>query len=158
MAHPTDQRHIQFTDERIEGQVIHVATSAYGLPSGRDRALATYRVQSVETASPGELVLMLYNECLRAMRNAAVNIDRKDIPGASACLMKAQDVILELRGSLNAEAGGDLAKNLDSIYDYAHTCLIEANIKKAQQPLADSMKVISELRDAWAEALHKHGG
>lgn len=135
-----------------------MATSAYGLTAGRDRALATYRLQSVETASPGELVLMLYNECLRVMRNAAVNIDRKDIAGTSASLVKAQDIILELRGSLNAEAGGQLAMNLDSIYDYAYNRLVEANIKKAQQPLTDSMKVISELRDAWAEVLHKHGG
>lgn len=138
--------------------MIRVATSAYGLAAGKDRALATYRMQSVETASPGELVLMLYNESLRAMRNAAAMIDRKDIPGANACLVKAQDVILELRGALNAEAGGDLAKSLDSIYDYAYNCLVEANVRKAPQPLLDSMKVISELRDAWAEALHRHGG
>lgn len=138
--------------------MIDVATSAYGLVAGRDRALSTYRHMSVETASPGELVLMLYNECLRTMRDAAVLIDRKDIPGTSTCLLKAQDIVLELKGALDIEAGGDLARSLGSVYDYAYGRLIEANLKKAPQPLLEAMKVVAELRDAWAEALHKHGG
>ena len=134
-----------------------MATSAYGLMAGRDRALSTYRAMSVETASPGELVLMLYNESLRAMRDASAAIDRKDIGSSSKNLIKAQDIVLELRTSLNPTAGKDVAANLNSMYEYVGGRLIEANVKKSQEPLMEAMKLMGNLRDGWQEALGKHG-
>jgi len=134
-----------------------MATSAYGLMAGRDRALSTYRAMSVETASPGELVLMLYNESLRVMRDASAAIDRKDVDSSSKSLIKAQDIVLELRTSLDPTAGKDVAANLNSMYEYIGGRLIEANVKKSQEPLMEAMKVMGNLRDGWQEALGKHG-
>ena len=112
---------------------------------------------SVETASPGELVLMLYNESLRAMRDASAAIDRKDIGSSSKNLIKAQDIVLELRTSLNPTAGKDVAANLNSMYEYVGGRLIEANVKKSQEPLMEAMKLMGNLREGWQEALGKHG-
>ncbi len=134
-----------------------MATSAYGLIAGRDRALSTYRTMSVETASPGELVLMLYNESLRAMRDASAALDRKDIPCSSKNLLRAQDIVLELRTSLNPSVAREMVASLDSMYEYVGGRLIEANVKKSQEPLSDAMKVMGNLRDGWQEALGKHG-
>lgn len=134
-----------------------MATSAYGLIAGANRALSTYKAMSVETASPGELVLMLYNESLRAMRDAQAAMDRKDIGCSSKSLIKAQDIVLELRTSLNPSAGKDVAANLETMYGYVGGRLIEANIKKEQGPLRDAMKVMGNLRDGWQEALGRHG-
>lgn len=134
-----------------------MATSAYGLIAGKDRALSTYRTMSVETASPGELVLMLYNESLRAMRDASAALDRKDIPCSSKNLLKAQDIVLELRTSLNPSAARDMVARLDSMYEYVGGRLVEANVKKSQEPLLDAMKVMGNLRDGWQEALGRHG-
>ena len=134
-----------------------MATSAYGLLAGKDRALSTYRHMSVETASPGELVLMLYNESLRAMRDASAAMDRKDVGCSSKNLMKAQDIVLELRTSLNRSAGKEVASNLETMYEYVASRLIEANVKKEQVPLRDAMKVMGNLREGWQEALGRHG-
>ncbi len=133
-----------------------MAISAYGIVAGRDRALSRYRAMSVETASPGELVLMLYNESMRVMRDASAAIGRKDVGSSSKNLIKAQDIVLELRASLNPAAGGDMAANLSSMYEYVGGRLIEANVKKSQEPLMDAMKVMGDLRDGWQEALSKH--
>jgi flagellar protein FliS len=134
-----------------------VAAPAFGLVAGRERALSTYRHMSVETASPGELVLMLYNESIKNMRDAATLIERKDLSGTSACLLKAQDIINELRGSLDLDAGGELARKLASMYDYVYSRLVEANLRKSSPPIADAVKVMGELRYGWEEALHRHG-
>ena len=134
-----------------------MVTSAYGLLAGKDRALSTYRLMSVETASPGELVLMLYNESLRAMRDASAAMDRKDIGCSSKSLMKAQDIVLELRTSLNPSAGRDVASNLETMYEYVGSRLVEANVRKEQAPLQDAMKVMGYLREGWQEALGRHG-
>ena len=134
-----------------------MAAPAFGLVAGRERALSTYRHMSVETASPGELVVMLYNESIKNMRDAATLIERKDLSGTSACLLKAQDIINELRGSLDLDAGGELARKLASMYDYVYSRLVEANLRKSSPPIADAVKVMSELRYGWEEALHRHG-
>jgi len=133
-----------------------MATPAYGLLAGREKALSRYKTMSVETASPGELVLMLYNESLRAMKDASLAMERKDIGATCKNLLKAQDIVLELRTSLNPKAGMEVAANLDTMYEYVGGRLIEANIKKSQEPLMDAMKVMGNLRDGWQEILGKH--
>lgn len=133
-----------------------MAASVYGLSLPKERALYAYRQMSVETASPGELVLMLYNEAIRNMREAVGLIERKDVPAAGERLLKAQDIIDELRGSLDLSAGGDLASRLDRVYDYVYSQLVEANLKKASEPLEDAVKVLGELRTGWEAALGRH--
>lgn len=134
-----------------------MVTTAYGLVAGRERALSTYRAMSVETASPGELVLMLYNESLRAMRDACAALDRRDIGSSSKNLLKAQDIVLELQTSLDPTRAKDVAANLNSMYEYVGGRLVEANVKKSQEPLMDAIKIMGNLRDGWQEALGKHG-
>ncbi|MGE5579870.1 MAG: flagellar export chaperone FliS [Bacillota bacterium] len=133
-----------------------MATPVYGLLAGKEKALSRYKAMSVETASPGELVLMLYNESLRAMRDASLALERNDIGGSSKSLLRAQDIVLELRTSLNPAAGMEVAANLNSMYEFVGGRLIEANIKKSQEPLMDAMKVMGNLRDGWQEVLGKH--
>lgn len=134
-----------------------MATSTYSLALGRERALYAYRQMSIETASPGELVLMLYNEVMKTMRDAITLIDQHDVAGSSRCLLKAQDIIDELRHSLDASAGGDLAEKLSVVYEYVHSKLVEANVKKASLPVLEALRVIGELRAGWQEVLGKNG-
>lgn len=123
---------------------------------GRNRALNAYRVGSVETATPGELVLMLYNEALRSMRDSLVCMERKDMAGSSDKLIRAQNIIDELRGSLNLAFGGDIAKRLASMYDFAYASLLSANVKKDPALVENVVKVLAELRDGWEELLRKN--
>src|SRR5512135_2210442 len=83
----------------------------------------TYQTQAVLTASPGQLVLMLYDGALRflALAHAAMETSVRDprrIETVNANLLKAQNIVAELQGGLNRDAGGQLAVTLDQLYDY----------------------------------------
>ncbi len=122
---------------------------------GKEKALQAYRQSRVETASPGELVLMLYNACIRNMRDALSCIGEKDYAGANNNLLRAQDIIDELRGSLNLDI--EIAKGLDAVYDFVYLSLVDANLKKDPQPVEGAVKVMAGIRDAWEEAVRNHG-
>ncbi|MFA5262926.1 MAG: flagellar export chaperone FliS [Opitutaceae bacterium] len=119
-----------------------------------------YQTQSVMTASPGQLVLMLYDGALKFLNLAEEafnlpedNLRRFEIINVN--IQKAQNIIAELRGNLNREAGGELAVTLDRLYDYYERRLFEANIKKKVENIREVGHFIKELRDAWAEMIRK---
>src|SRR5688572_9325615 len=118
----------------------------------------TYRANSILTASPGQLVLMLYDGALKAMAIAleAFNApadDPKRIEAINTQLMKAQAILSELQTGLNLEAGGEFAKTMHRLYDYHNRRLLEANIRKQVEPVIEVERLVRELRDAWAQML-----
>jgi flagellar protein FliS len=120
----------------------------------------TYQTQAVLTASPGQLVLMLYDGALRflAQAHAAMEADQNDwrrIEVINRNLLKAQNIIAELQGTLNHEAGGEVAANLDQLYAYYNRRLFEANFQKDVTPVIEVEGLLRELRDGWAEMLHR---
>jgi flagellar protein FliS len=122
----------------------------------------TYQTQAILTASPGQLVLMLYDAALRflAQARAALEGDQNDwrrFEVINRNLQKAQNIIAELQGTLNHEAGGEVAANLERVYDYYNRRLIEANFKKDPAPVIEVEGLLRELRDGWAEMLHRRG-
>lgn len=121
----------------------------------------TYRANSVLTASPGQLVLMLYDGALRSLALAREGFARPErdlrrIELINAQLLKAQNIILELQSTLNHEAGGEFSRTLDQLYDYYARRLWEANIRKEEAPVIEVERMLRELRDGWAEMLNKH--
>lgn len=120
--------------------------------------LAAYRETRVKTASPGQLVVMLYEEavkqCDRAVELLADGIKSKpaNIEKANAAISKAQDIVTELMASLDFELGGDIAKNLFSLYVYFNRELMEANIAKAPERIKAVRGMLEELRSAWSVA------
>jgi len=139
------------------GDDMAIGSGAYGASSGRERALSTYKQMSIETAAPAELVLMLYNRALRTMEEATGYLERKDMEGSNRSLQKAQDIVDELRFSLNVSAGGQLARDLAAVYDYVGSRLLMANIRKDASLVSEAAKVLTEIRDGWAEVVEKHG-
>lgn len=121
----------------------------------------TYQAQSVLTASPGQLVLMLYDGVLRFLGRARDALESTEqsarrIETINTNLIKAQNILAELQSNLNHEAGGDHAANLDRLYDYYLRRLLEANMKKDVQPVIEVDGLVRQLRDAWAEMLRTH--
>ena len=119
-----------------------------------------YHAQSVLTASPGQLVLMLFDGALRFLALAKQGFDQPEenvrrFESINANLQKAQNILAELQGTLNHEAGGEVALTLDRLYDYYSRRLFEANIKKRVEPVIEVERFLQELRDAWAEMLRK---
>lgn len=130
---------------------------AYEPIAGRQKALNVYRQMSIETATPAELVLMLYNQALRSMREALDALDEKDIQETNRHLQRAQEIVSELRVSLNIPAGGKMTQDLDTMYEYVNRRLLEANIRKDPALVADAAKVMGAIRDGWAEAVKSYG-
>lgn len=120
----------------------------------------TYRANAVLTASPGQLVLMMYDGTLKALALAleafaqpAENPQR--IEQINRELLKAQRILAELQGTLNFDAGGEVARTLHRLYDYHNRRLLEANLRKQVEPVIEVERLVRELRDAWAEMLAK---
>ena len=120
-----------------------------------------YQSQSVLTASPGHLVLMLYDGALKFMGLAHEALEWPEetprrIEIINTNLIKAQNIIAELQASLNHDVGGEHAANLDRLYDYYTRRLLEANVKKSVAPVIEVEGLLRQLRDGWAEMLRNH--
>lgn len=118
----------------------------------------TYRANAILTASPGQLVLMLYDGALKSLALAheafkQPDTDPKRIEIINEQLLKAQSIITELQSGLNLEVGGDFAKTMYRLYDYHQRRLFEANLRKQLEPVIEVERLIRELRDAWAQML-----
>lgn len=123
----------------------------------------TYRANAILTASPGQLVLMLYDGALKALTLAREGFaippeDPRRIEIINTQLLKAQAIINELQNGLNLEAGGDFARTMLRLYDYHHRRLLEANIRKQVEPVIEVERLLRELRDAWAQMLTQQDG
>ena len=118
-------------------------------------AYQTYRQTQTQTAAPGELVLMLYRGAARFVSSAIEAIEAKDVAAAHNGLIRAQDIINELRSTLDVERGGEIGGNLASIYEYLNRRLLEANVRKDVEPAREVLKLLRELLPAWEEAVRQ---
>lgn len=117
-----------------------------------------YQAQSVLTASPGQLVLLMYDGTLRFIAQARDGFSMPEgtagrIERINTGLIRAQAVIAQLRDNLDHHAGGEIARNLDQLYDYHLRRLFEANLRKDETPLIEVEGLVLSLRDGWAEML-----
>ncbi|PKG22076.1 flagellar export chaperone FliS [Niallia nealsonii] len=111
----------------------------------------SYQQNSVNTASPGDLTLMLYNGCLKFLHLAKKAIDEKDISARNTNIQKTQNIIKELMVTLNMDIA--ISQNLMSLYDYMNRQLIKANIDNDKNIIAEVESLITEFRDTWKEAI-----
>ncbi len=122
-----------------------------------NQALSAYRETRVRTASPGSLVVMLYDEAIKRISLAMAVYDEdlaknpSKIETFNAHIMKSQEIITELMASLNMDSGGEIAKNLLSLYTWFNQQLLEGNIEKNKEKLASVRDLMDQLRSAWIE-------
>ena len=127
-------------------------------------AISTYRETRVNTASQGQLIVMLYDEAIRhldrGLKVLDLNTKGRQIPGnieeITRHILKAQEIITELIVSLDFEQGGDIAKNLFSLYAWFNKELLEANISHDVQRICAVRNQLGELKSAWAEIASKN--
>jgi len=115
-------------------------------------AYQVYRQTQAQTAAPGELVVMLYQGALRFVTSAIEAIEARDIAASHTSLIRAQAIVNELHESLDIERGGDMARNLASIYDFMQRRLVEANLRKDVTPAREVLGLLRELLPAWQAA------
>ncbi|WP_366160971.1 flagellar export chaperone FliS [Bacillus infantis] len=111
----------------------------------------SYQQNSVTTASPGELTLMLYNGCLKFINQAKKAIADKNIEAKNTNIQKAQNIIRELMVTLNMDL--EVSENMMSLYDYMNRQLIEANLKSDIAILDEVEGLVTEFRDTWKEVI-----
>lgn len=111
----------------------------------------SYQQNSVNTASPGELTLMLYNGCLKFINLAKHAIENKEIETKNTNIQKAQKIVQELMVTLNMNL--EVSQNMMSLYDYINYRLIEANIKNDTALLVEVEDLITEFRDTWKKVI-----
>jgi|SRR5690554_4063054 len=111
----------------------------------------TYQQNSVNTASPGELTLMLYNGCLKFINLAKVALKEKNIQEKNTNIQKAQNIITELMATLDTKY--EIANQMMSLYDFIRRKLIEANVKNSIESLEEAESLVVEFRDTWKEVI-----
>jgi flagellar protein FliS len=109
-----------------------------------------YQRTQTETATPTRLVVMLYDGALRFLGAAHEKMLTQEIEAKHTALVKAQRILQELKRSLDKERGGEIARNLDRLYDYMLQQLVEANLHDRIEPIERVMELLRELRESWA--------
>lgn len=112
-----------------------------------------YKKTSVNTASKEQILLMLYQSAIKNCKKAIESIEQKNIPKKGEYIGKLQDIVIELNNSLDHEVGGDIAKELSSLYDYILHSSTQANIKLDVEPLQGCLNVLTTLYEGWSEAI-----
>ena len=115
-------------------------------------AYQQYQRVQTQTASPGELVVMMYNGAIRFLNLAKKRIDAKDVSGANESLLRAQDIVLELMVSVDVTTG-QVARNLFDLYEFMHRHLVQANVRKDAGMVDEVIALLKELLPAWEQAI-----
>lgn len=118
-------------------------------------SLAAYRSvaahSGVADADPHRLIVMLMDGALERISLASGAMQHGDGPARNAHIHRAVEIVQELQGSLNLEAGGEIAANLADLYDYACRQLVRANLANQAPILEEVATLLRHIRDAWLQ-------
>jgi flagellar secretion chaperone FliS len=112
-----------------------------------------YQNNAVNTASGGELTLMLYNGCIKFIKQAIRDIQDKNIEAKNKNIQKAQAIIQELMITLDQKV--EISEQIMPLYDYMHRRLMEANLKNDVKILEEVQGFVEEFRDTWKQVILK---
>ena len=110
-----------------------------------------YKQNSILTASPEELTLMLYNGLIKFIMQAQRSIEENDVEKAHESITRAEDIIEEFQITLDMSY--ELSEGLSLLYDYMYRRLIDANLSKDLEILEEVLHFAKDLRDTWAQAM-----
>jgi flagellar secretion chaperone FliS len=108
-----------------------------------------YLESRILSADPIELVRLMYQAAVAAVREARSHLAEGEIAARSRSISKTCEILIELNASLDPERGGDISKRLALLYDYMQRRMIDANIQQADAPLAEVLGLLSTLSEAW---------
>lgn len=114
-------------------------------------AYLQYQQNAAQSASPGELTLMLYNGLVKFLKLALAAIEKNDINGAHNALVRSQEIVAYLNETLDHQY--ELSQSLAALYDFMTRRLAEANLKKDGQMVREVMELAEEMRNTWLQAL-----
>lgn len=112
---------------------------------------ATYQNNTVNTSTPGELTLMLYNGCLKFIEQAKRALEEGKLEAKNIAIQKAQAIISELMLTLDQSV--PVAENMLILYEFANSRLIDGNIKNDAALFDEASGIITEFRDTWKQVI-----
>lgn len=115
--------------------------------------LKQYKKNQVETATPEEVLILLYNGAIQYLNKAKIGIEQKDNEIVNKNIMACEKIILEFMNTLDMENGGELAANLHRLYDYFYRTLVSANLNKDMAKLDEILRHLKNLRETWQKAI-----
>ncbi|MCL2101121.1 MAG: flagellar export chaperone FliS [Fibromonadales bacterium] len=121
--------------------------ATYGKPLGQ------YRQSSVETADRGQLIIMIYDHCIKWCGIAKEAMESGQFARKSEACHKVSAGITELMASLDMQKGGEVSKNLWRLYDFYSHHIHEGNIKNISKNFSEVQEMMGQLRESWQKAL-----
>lgn len=112
---------------------------------------ATYQNNSVNTSTPGELTLMLYNGCLKFIEQAKRTLEEGKLEEKNIAIQKAQAIISELMLTLDTTV--PVAENMLILYEFANSRLVDGNIKNDPALFDEAADIMTEFRDTWKQVI-----
>ena len=122
-------------------------------PRGAD----AYRKTSVQSSSPLELVVMLYDGAIRFVLEAREAIARNDVRARTTAVSRALAIVAELQNTLNVKDGGEIARELDRLYAYVNTRLFDVTSKADDNAAQEVHNLLATLREGWSQIAAKGG-
>lgn len=117
------------------------------------RASQSYQSVQVTTIDRGKLLLMMYDGAIKFLNHAKDGLEASDIPKFARFLSKSQAIIAELLNTLDFEKGGEIAKDLDRLYDFMLFYLTEANLQKDPVKIGRVIALLEIVADAYREII-----
>lgn len=116
--------------------------------------LNKYREMEIQTSSPQQLILLLYDEAIRCLKKAKIKVKGEEMEEVDQLLLKTEKIIGELMSSLNPEVG-KVATGWFSLYEYMHWRLIQANLERKSELIQEVLLLLQPLREAWIKAMEE---
>ncbi len=112
-----------------------------------------YKEMAIKTASRGQILILLYEAVIQNVKKASACIEKKDLVGKGNAILKAHDILNELGSSLNHEVGGEIAAELERLYNFMIEQLVKANCENSKEALISVQKLLETLLGAWRVAV-----
>jgi flagellar protein FliS len=130
--------------------------SSYSIPgssmsTASSRGALAYRTVDAQSRSPLELVVMLYDGGVRFLGEARDAHERNDMVGRAVGVSRALAVVGELRSTLNLDEGGEMALDLDRLYDYMMSRLLDVTTKRDTSGLEEVQRLMMTVREGWIQ-------
>jgi flagellar protein FliS len=116
-----------------------------------NKGAQAYLQTQVQSRTPVELVVMLYDGAIKFLGQARDAMAAGDLVAKRHALSRGLAIVQELQNMLNMDAGGEIATRLDGLYTYVLGRCYEANAQRDASGLDEAIKLLTPLRDAWAD-------
>lgn len=115
--------------------------------------LKEYKKNQVETATPEQILILLYDGAIQYLNKAKVDLEQSNDEQYHSNIFSCQKIIIEFMNTLDMENGGSLAQNLYRLYDYLYNVLLKTGLNRKVEGIDEVLKHLTSLRETWQKAI-----